>query len=80
MDKRAHVRILYSKKCPNAAPTADLVEKIGNEIGVPLEIEKILVTSREEAAELRCLGSPTVQVNGLDIDPGARNDTRFLMG
>ncbi|HYA89125.1 MAG TPA: hypothetical protein VEI57_18965 [Nitrospirota bacterium] len=80
MNKSVHIRVLYSEGCPNASPVIDLIEKVGKEIGVPIDVEPVLVTSPEMAVELRCLGSPTVQINGVDIDPEARGSMAFGLG
>jgi hypothetical protein len=40
----------------------------------------VAVSSQEQATEHRCLGSPTVQINGLDIEPAARVSMNFGLG
>jgi hypothetical protein len=75
--KPVQVRVLYSEDCPNAARTMELIDRIGRELGAPIAVEPILVATREEAIALRCLGSPTVQVNGLDVAPSARESSNF---
>jgi hypothetical protein len=80
MHRSTQVRVLYTQGCPNLTPTIDLIERAGNETGVPLSIETTLVASQEEAVKLRCLGSPTVQINGVDIEPGAGESMAFALG
>lgn len=80
MNKSITVRVLYSQGCPNALPVLDLIERVGKDIDIPVVVESIMVTSPEKAAELRCLGSPTVQINGVDIDPEARESRLFGLG
>jgi hypothetical protein len=46
-------------------------------LAIPIVVEQVLVTTQDQANELRFLGSPTVQVNGQDIDPAARPSTAF---
>jgi hypothetical protein len=46
-----------------------VVERVVDETGVPAEIEVVEIDSDEDAEELRVLGSPTVLVNGRDVDP-----------
>lgn len=41
------------------------------------EVEEVEVNGPEDAARERFLGSPTVLVNGLDIDPNARERTDY---
>jgi hypothetical protein len=71
------VRILYSEGCANATPTVDLVKTVAQDLSVPVNIEMIVVGTERQAQELRFLGSPTVQINGLDIEPSARNSLAF---
>ncbi|HOI94549.1 MAG TPA: hypothetical protein PK250_07570 [Syntrophobacter fumaroxidans] len=80
MHKSVQVRVLYSQGCPNAAPVFDLVGRMANEIGTQVSIERVLVSSQEQAVELRLLGSPTVQIDGEDIDPSARGSMAFGIG
>lgn len=50
---------------------------MANDIDIPVVIDRVLVSSQEKAVKLRCLGSPTIQINGLDIDPFARGSLVF---
>jgi hypothetical protein len=50
---------------------------VAQDLGIAIEIRKVLVTTQDQADELRFLGSPTVQVNGQDIDPAARTASSF---
>ena len=79
MEEKVQVRVLYSEGCPNAPRTVELIERVGREIGAQVAIEQVLVESQEQAAELRCLGSPTVQINSVDIAPSARGKTDFTI-
>jgi len=63
------VEILAREDCPNRGMALVVVERAVDETGVPAEIEEIEVTSDEDAEELRALGSPTVLVDGRDVDP-----------
>ena len=72
-----NVRVLYTNECPATPETIELVEEIASSTGTRIQLEVIPVESPEQALELRFLGSPTVQVNGLDVDPAARQNTAF---
>jgi hypothetical protein len=65
--------------CPNAQPTIDLVRYVVASHGWDASVEAIVVTAPEEASRLGFLGSPTVQVDGCDVDPAARGSTDFAM-
>ena len=56
-----------------------VVQRVIAETGVPAELEIIDVTSDEEAAERCFLGSPTVRVEGLDVEPGSNGSTDFTL-
>jgi hypothetical protein len=75
--KKVEVRVLFSQGCDNTAPTIDLIEKISSESGIDLDLKMVPVESQEQAQQWNFLGSPTVQVNGLDIEPSARSATAF---
>ncbi len=66
------VQVLYFTGCPNHTRTVELAREVIAEIGLDAEIEEVEVASDDDAAQLRFLGSPTVLVNGVDIEVGAR--------
>ena len=68
--------ILYFEGCPNHKPALDLVEHVSAELGIDPEIQLVEVADAATAQRLRFLGSPTIRVNGRDIDPHTheRND------
>lgn len=80
MNKSVYVQVLYTDGCPNLSPTIDLIERARKDLGLAVTIEKVLMTSQEQAIQLRCLGSPTVQINGVDIDPATRESLFFGLG
>ncbi len=71
------VQVLYFTGCPNHIPTVDLARQVIAEIGLDAEIEEVEVASGDDAAQLRFLGSPTVLVNGVDIEASARTRMDF---
>ena len=80
MPKAILVRVLHTPGCPNLTPTINLIERIGSELGIAISINKVLISAPDQAVELRCLGSPTVQINGIDIEPTARGSMNFGLG
>ena len=70
------IRVLVFQGCPNDQPTIALIKEVLRERGLAASVDRVEVTA-ETAAELRFLGSPTVQVNGTDIEPAARARTAF---
>ena len=72
-----NVRLLYTEGCGATPATVDLIFSVAVQSGIQVNLERILVASPDQAHVLRFLGSPTVQVEGLDVDPGARDRTDY---
>ncbi len=67
-----NVEILYFEGCPSFATLLPRVREIVAESGGdPDAIELRTVETFDVAQETRFLGSPTVRIDGVDIDPGA---------
>ncbi len=73
------IDVLYFQGCPHYEPTLALVREVASELGIETGIRAIEVRSPDEAIARRFLGSPTVQVDGVDIEPARREDTDFTM-
>jgi copper chaperone CopZ len=71
------VQVLYFRGCPNHERTAELVREVALEVGLSIDVEEVEVTTAEDAARLHFLGSPSVHVNGVDIEPSARSSTAY---
>jgi hypothetical protein len=73
------VEILYFDGCPNYEPARALVERIAADLGVEPAVDLVEVPDLDAARKLRFLGSPTVRVNGRDVEPGAERRREFVM-
>ena len=71
------IELLTFAGCPNAEPTLRLVERVVDELGADVEVRRLEVVDARAAVENRFLGSPTVRVNGRDVEPGAEGRTDF---
>ncbi len=71
MSKAPLVEILYFEGCPNHEPALALVNRLSRELGIEPELYLVNVPDRAAAERLRFLGSPTVRVGGVDVDPSA---------
>ena len=71
------VEILYSRACPHHAPTVDLVRRLVRDLGFDAEIREVEVRGPDDAQRLRFFGSPSVRVNGRDIEPSRREDASY---
>ncbi len=72
-----NVRVLYIEGCAHTSPTVQLIERVAQDMGIPVQIDEVSVTSQEQAEMLQFLGSPTVQIDGRDIEPAARHLSDF---
>jgi hypothetical protein len=77
--RRPRVEILYFEGCPNYGSAHVLVERLASALRVEPEIELVEVADPEAAVALRFLGSPTVRVNGVDVEPGAEERCDFAL-
>ncbi len=69
--------VLHNESCPATAKTVELIRTCVSELKIAAQLRQVLVRTQEEADAWRFLGSPTVQVDGLDIDPDVRAITNF---
>ena len=70
------VELLYFDGCPSHEQLRPRLEQLVRAAGVTEPVELRAVESDDDALRVRFLGSPTVRVDGRDIEPGAdlRND------
>lgn len=73
------VEILYFDGCPNHQAARELVERIAAEEGILPALRLVGVTSIDEAEAQRFLGSPSIRVNGHDVEPGADDRDTFVL-
>ncbi len=73
------IEILFFDSCPNHEPTMDLAREVLSELGLEAEIREVPVETAEDAETHRFVGSPTVRVNGQDIEPKAQLRTDFAL-
>jgi hypothetical protein len=68
MGKR-RIRFLYWEECQSHNDALTRLKKVLSEVRIEAEIEMIRVESDEEAKRLGFTGSPTILVDGKDIQP-----------
>ena len=74
------VTILFFEGCPNHQPAVQLAHDVLGDLGLFAVVSEVEVTDETEIADLRFLGSPSVRVNGHDIEPGADDRSDFAFG
>jgi hypothetical protein len=76
--RRPRVEILYFDGCPNHEAARTLVEHVAAELSIEPQVQLVRVDGPDAAAERRFLGSPTVRVDGRDVEPGADARQEFV--
>jgi hypothetical protein len=73
------VEVLTFEGCPHAEPALDLVRRVVADAGVAATVRRVDVSDPEAAMALRFLGSPTIRINGRDIEPGAGERNEYVL-
>ena len=71
------IEVLYFDGCPNHERLLDHLPRLLEREGLDAEIALHRVSDPEHAQSERFLGSPTIRVNGRDIDPSAASRTDY---
>jgi hypothetical protein len=66
------IEVLYFNGCPNHLPAAARVRAILRQEGVSGEVLEVEVKDESMAQALAFPGSPTIRIDGLDIEPAVR--------
>ena len=74
------VEVLYIAECPHHKPALEQAREALRSAGLPEVVEEVEVRTKADAETSRFLGSPTVRVNGLDVEPEARGVQHFGVG
>jgi hypothetical protein len=69
MQPEPRIELLYWDGCPSHPEALALLREVLARRGVVTEVELREVHSQEEAEALRFPGSPTIRVDGRDVDP-----------
>lgn len=74
---RMKIDILYFEDCPHHVPTLARIAEVLSEVGCDAEVREVLVPDAQTAQSSGFLGSPTVRVNGVDIEAAASGRQDF---
>jgi hypothetical protein len=67
------VEIFYFEGCPNHKLAFELVRRVIGEEGIVADVNEIEVSGEAAAKEVGFLGSATIRINGIDIEPASRD-------
>jgi hypothetical protein len=76
-DKMPRIELLYFAGCPTYQVARRTVAEVLEATGMAAEIREVNVSSEAEAHKLGFIGSPTIRIDGQDIDPDAERSERF---
>jgi hypothetical protein len=63
------IEFLFWRECPSHPEARALLDEVIAARGLDVEVEEREVTTTEEAEQLTFPGSPTIRVDGRDVDP-----------
>jgi hypothetical protein len=73
------IEVLYTEHCPFWKEVTKIIEEILEKFEIQASVKKVKISSEDEARRLRFPGSPTVRINGVDVDPTFK-ETRGIIG
>lgn len=76
---RKRVEVLTFDGCPNANAALALVDRVVVGLGLEAEVASVRVPDVDAAERLRFLGSPTIRVDGRDVEPGAADRIDYAL-
>ena len=76
---KPRIEILTFEGCPNRDRAIELVSRVTGERALEADVRVIEVRDAEAARRTRFLGSPTIRVDGHDIEPGADARTDYAL-
>lgn len=65
-----HVELLWFEGCPNHEATEQLLRERLQAMDVRVQLRRIEVADEATGMRLRFPGSPTIRVDGIDVEPG----------
>jgi hypothetical protein len=77
---KVKVEVLYFKGCPNHEPAVEQVRNALRIEGLPMLVNEVEITDPAMAREFGFLGSPSIRIDGIDVEPAAREIKAFGFG
>jgi hypothetical protein len=71
------IELLYFEGCPNHLPAMEMLREILDSLWRKDQIHQVEVHTQAEAEAIRFVGSPSIRINGSDIEPWARTAKDF---
>jgi hypothetical protein len=80
LGRRPVIEVLYVQDCPHYPGTLALVERVRAELGIDAQLRTALIDDQAAADQARFPGSPTVRIDGRDVEPGSEPTTEYTVG
>lgn len=74
------IEVLYIADCPNHRTAVERVQGVLRAAGIDNTVTEVEILNTIEAEKWKFIGSPTVRINGVDIEPEARTVRHFGLG
>ena len=74
------IQFLYSKSTGRSAEAEEAMRNAIESTDPKIEVEYIEVTDSEDAKDKRFLGSPSIRVDGIDVEYGDREPDEYQAG
>jgi len=75
---RPLIEVLTFPGCPHRDAAIALAVRVHEQLGSPAELRVIDLPDRPAAEQARFLGSPTIRVDGRDVEPGAEDQQEYV--
>jgi hypothetical protein len=67
------IDVLYVPGCPNYEPAVEKLQAVLESQSLQAEIRSVPISSEDQAKALLFPGSPTIRINGDDVEPAETN-------
>ena len=71
------VELLYTDSCPHYKEALHILQDVLKEIGSDDPITMTMIRTEKDVKEHRFSGSPTIRINGKDVDPKFRDSGNY---
>ena len=71
------IELFYFDGCPAYKTALKHLEEVLKEKGLDVEVKMKKIKNDKQALKERFLGSPSIRINGVDIEPGAQEVNKY---
>ena len=71
------VQLLWFQDCPNHEAATTMLREVLAEVGVSSAVELVEVPDLDAGRRWQFPGSPTIRIDGVDVEPGWQSDGEF---